>query len=148
MIRFATLVAAALTSGRALAATGPFFSLGNTDFVVTIAFFLFIGILLYFKVPALITGQLDKRAETIRKELDEARAIREEAQSVLAEFERKHSSVTEQAERIVAQAKDEARLAREQAEAELERFTRSHIGFHFDRADLIFIAYMELRNLS
>lgn len=34
------------------------------------------------------------------------------------------------------------------AEAELERFTRSHIGFHFDRADLIFIAYMELRNLS
>ena len=34
------------------------------------------------------------------------------------------------------------------AETELERFTRSHIGFHFDRADLIFIAYMELRNLS
>ena len=33
-------------------------------------------------------------------------------------------------------------------EAELERFTRHHIGFHLDRPDLVFIAYMELRNLS
>ena len=30
----------------------PFFSLANTDFVVTIAFLIFIGILLYYKVPA------------------------------------------------------------------------------------------------
>ncbi len=33
-------------------------------------------------------------------------------------------------------------------EAQLEDFTRHHIGFHLDRADLVFIAYMELRNLS
>lgn len=34
------------------------------------------------------------------------------------------------------------------ADAELERFTRHHIGFNLDRPDQIFIAYMELRNLS
>jgi len=36
----------------------------------------------------------------------------------------------------------------EPAEAELERFTRHHIEFHLDRPELVFIAYMELRNLS
>ena len=37
-----------LTASPALAASGPFFSLRNTDFVVTIAFLLFSGILVYF----------------------------------------------------------------------------------------------------
>lgn len=31
---------------------------------------------------------------------------------------------------------------------ELERFTRHHIDFHLDRQELVFIAYMELRNLN
>lgn len=31
---------------------------------------------------------------------------------------------------------------------ELEAFSRHHIAFHLDRPDLVFIAYMELRNLS
>lgn len=33
-------------------------------------------------------------------------------------------------------------------EAQLEDFARHHIRFHLDRADLVFIAYMELRNLT
>jgi len=32
--------------------------------------------------------------------------------------------------------------------AELEDFARHHIRYHLDRPDLVFIAYMELRNLS
>ena len=32
--------------------------------------------------------------------------------------------------------------------AALEAFTRFHIGFHLERPDAVFIAYMELRNLS
>ena len=43
-----------LTASPALAASGPFFSLRNTDFVVTIAFLIFIGILVYYKVPQII----------------------------------------------------------------------------------------------
>ena len=38
----------------AFAATGPFISLRNTNFVVLLAFLLFIGILMYYKVPAKI----------------------------------------------------------------------------------------------
>jgi len=86
----------------------PFFSLANTDFVVTIGFIVFVGILLYFKVPGLVGGMLDKRAETIRAELAEARALREEAQTLLASYERKQKEVQAQAERIVENARDEA----------------------------------------
>ena len=68
---------AALAASPALAASGPFFSLKNTDFVVLLGFLLFIAILIYFKVPGMLGGQLDKRAEGIANELEEARALRE-----------------------------------------------------------------------
>ncbi|GGO55725.1 F-type H+-transporting ATPase subunit b [Roseovarius pacificus] len=115
----ATLVAL-MTAGPALAASGPFFSLHNTNFVVLLAFILFIAILMYFKVPTLIAGMLDKRADGIRSELDEARALREEAQTLLASYERKQKEVQEQAERIVAHAKTEAAEAAEQAKEDLK----------------------------
>ena len=115
------LAAATLAAGPALAATGPFFSLYNTDFVVLLAFLLFVGILLYFKVPSKIGGLLDKRADTIRGELEEARALREEAQTILATYERKQKEVQGQADRIVASAREEAAAAAEQAKADLER---------------------------
>lgn len=98
----------------------PFFSLSNTDLVVAIGFTLFVGVLVYFKVPGIIAGLLDKRAATIRAELDEARKLREEAQELRASFEKKKAEVKEQAERIVAKAKADAELAAEQARAELE----------------------------
>ncbi len=97
-----------LAASPALAADKPFFSLANTDFVVLIAFLIFIGILIYFKVPGLVGGMLDKRAESIKAELDEAKALREEAQSLLASYERKQKEVQAQADRIVASAKEEA----------------------------------------
>ena len=109
-----------LSASPALAASGPFISLRNTDFIVTLAFLLFIGVLFYFKVPGLLAGLLDKRADGIKAELEEAKALREEAQSVLASYERKQAEVAEQAEHIVAAAKEEAELAAEQAKVDLE----------------------------
>ncbi|MGC3938788.1 F0F1 ATP synthase subunit B [Roseobacter sp. EG26] len=114
-----TVTFAAGAASPAWAAKGPFFSLGNTDFVVLLAFLLFIAVLFYFKVPGLLGGMLDKRAEGIKSELEEARALREEAQSLLASYERKQREVQEQADRIVEAAKEEARTAAEQARADL-----------------------------
>jgi F-type H+-transporting ATPase subunit b len=115
----ATLIA--LTSASpAFAASGPFFSLGNTNFVVLIAFLLFIAVLVYFKVPGLLGRKLDERAEGIKSELDEARALREEAQALLAGYERKQKEVQAQSERIVAHAKQEAAEAGEQAKEDLK----------------------------
>jgi F-type H+-transporting ATPase subunit b len=104
----------------ALAATGPFFSLRNTDFVVTLAFLLFVAVVFYFKVPGLLGGLLDKRAVGIKADLDEARALREEAQTILSGYERKAREVQEQADKIVVAAKRDAQTAAEQAKAELK----------------------------
>ncbi|MFD0978883.1 F0F1 ATP synthase subunit B [Tropicimonas aquimaris] len=121
MRKFALTVALAGAAAPAFAASGPFFSLANTNFVVLIAFLVFIGILVYFKVPGMLGKMLDNRAETIRSELDEARALREEAQTILAEFERKQKDVAEQAELIVTQAKADANAAAKQAKIDLEK---------------------------
>lgn len=110
---------AALSATPAAAASGPFFSLGNTDFVVLLGFLLFIAVLIYFKVPGMLAGLLDKRAEGIQDELDEARQLREEAQTLLASYERKQREVQAQADRIIAHAKQESELAAEQAKAEI-----------------------------
>ncbi len=110
-----------LAGSPALAATGEygFFSLRNTDFVVLLGFLVFIGILVYYKVPQMIARMLDNRAMQIRADLDEARTLRDEAQKLLAGFERRQREVAEQTDRIVKQAHEEAAAAAEEAKAAL-----------------------------
>lgn len=115
----ALLPIALLTATPAVAASGPFFSLYNTDFVVLIAFLIFIGVLFYFKVPSKVGAMLDKRAVEIRSELDEAKALREEAQTLLASYERKQKEVEEQSQRIIETARSEAQASAEQAKEDI-----------------------------
>ncbi len=119
-------LAMVLAAQPALAAsTNPlsseFWTLHNTNLIVIVAFLLFLAILVYYKVPALVGGLLDKRADGIRAELAEARALHDEAKTLLASYERKQKDVKEQAERIVANAKDEAAAAAVQAKADIAR---------------------------
>ncbi len=110
-----------LAGAPALAAEeGPFFSMQNPVFNVIIGFVLFIALILFLKVPKLISSMLEKRAQGIRDELNEARALREEAQTILASYERKQKEVKEQAERIISHAKEEAGIAAEQAKVDLQ----------------------------
>lgn len=91
----------------------------NSVFVVAVAFVIFLGILWYFGVPGLLARALDARAARIRAELDEARQLREEAQELFADFERRQKQVAGQAEEIVAHARTEAEQAAERAKADL-----------------------------
>ena len=109
-----------LAAGPALAAEGPFISLNNTEFVVLIAFIIFVGALVYFGVPGKVTGILDARAVQIKADLEEARNLREEAKTILASYERKQREVQEQSDRIVAGAREEAMAAAKQAKADLK----------------------------
>ncbi|WP_460275593.1 F0F1 ATP synthase subunit B [Celeribacter sp. ULVN23_4] len=120
-----SLLLALTAASPALAASanpfsGDFWTLSNTNLIVLLGFLVFIGILVWKKVPGLIGGMLDQRAEGIKKELDEARALREEAQSILASYERKQREVQEQADAIVAQAKKDAEVAAEKAKEALK----------------------------
>jgi F-type H+-transporting ATPase subunit b len=78
------------------------------EFWVAVAFGVFLLILLYYRVPKLIAKSLDARADAIRKELDEARRLREEAQSLLADYQKKHRNVGQEADAILDQARREA----------------------------------------
>jgi F-type H+-transporting ATPase subunit b len=95
--------------------------LNNTDIVVGIGFVIFVGILLYFGLPKMIFGALDERAVKIRSDLDEARALREEAQSLLASYERKQKDVAAQAEDIVTAARADAERAAEVAKEDIRK---------------------------
>lgn len=119
-----------VAAGPALAASynpfsGEFYSLTNTNLIVLIAFLVFIGILVYFKIPGRLGEMLDKRAQNISSELEEARQLREEAQTLLASYERKQREVQDQADRIVAQARESAQqhaeMAKEEMRAQIER---------------------------
>ena len=92
----------------------------NSNFVVGVAFILFLLLLLYLGVHRYIGKALDERAARIRAELNEARQLREEAQELFAEFERKQRQVAGQADEIVAHAKAEAEAAAERAKADLK----------------------------
>ena len=78
------------------------------EFWVAVAFGVFVLILLYYRVPNLVAKSLDDRAEAIRKELDEARRLREEAQTLLADYQKRHRNVGQEADAIVDQARREA----------------------------------------
>lgn len=113
-------VAALAASPAFAAAEEPFFSLRNTEFIVTAAFLLFLGVLLYFRVPGAIAKLLDRRAEGIRNDLAEARRLRDEAQEIYAGYERRQRDVRGQADAIVANARREAMAQAERAKQDLQ----------------------------
>lgn len=102
-----------------LAGDIPFFSFYNTNFVVLVAFLLFVGFLVFKGVPGIVLGLIDKRADNIRNELAEAQRLREEAEEIFAEYERKLRGVKDEAEQIVVDAKRQAEKSAEDAEARL-----------------------------
>ena len=72
---------------------------------VAIGFILFILLLIYFKIPNQITKILDDRSKKIKEELDEAKRLREAAQTILSEFQKKNTEAEQTAKTIIDNAK-------------------------------------------
>jgi len=94
----------------------------EAEFWVAVAFVLFIGVLGYFGVHKLVLRSVDHRRDKIKAELDEARRLKEEAQAVLAEYQRKQHEAEEEAAGIIAGAKAEAERMVIEANAKMEEF--------------------------
>jgi F-type H+-transporting ATPase subunit b len=94
----------------------------EAEFWVAVAFVLFIGVLGYFGVHKLVLSSVDQRRDKIKAELDEARRLKEEAQAVLAEYQRKQHEAEEEAAGIIAGAKAEAERMVIEANAKMEEF--------------------------
>ena len=94
----------------------------DATFWAMIALFIFIGVVVYMKVPGMIAKALDERAAKIRNDLDEARRLREEAQQLLGEFQKKRKEAEKEAADMVAAAKRESDLIIEEAHKKTEEY--------------------------
>lgn len=96
----------------------------DATFWATVGLVIFLALVVYLKVPGMVTKSLDDRADNIRNELDEARKLREEAQSLLADYQRKRKEAEKEAEDIVAAAKREAQALAEDASRKTTEFVQ------------------------
>jgi F-type H+-transporting ATPase subunit b len=89
---------------------------------VLLGFLVFLAILVYMRVPAMLTAALDSRAEKIKSELDDARRLREEAAALLLEYQKRAGEAEAEAQAIIAQAGREAEGLRREARARIEEY--------------------------
>src|SRR5262249_11928776 len=94
----------------------------NAEFWVAVAFVIFLAILAKMGVHRMLLSALDDRGVRIKAELDEARRVRDEAQALLAEYQRKRKEADSEAEAIVAAAKAEAERQAAEAKTKVEEF--------------------------
>ena len=80
----------------------------DATFWVSVSFFIFIGVLIYFKVPQKISLTLNGIINTIRSEVDEAESLKEESKNILSEYEKKISNSKKEIEDMIAVANEEA----------------------------------------
>ena len=92
----------------------------DATFFALVALIIFLGVAVYFKAPQMLTGSLDKRAVRIADELEEARKLREEAQALLADYQRKQRDAEKEAADIIAAAEANAARMTEEAKQGLE----------------------------
>jgi F-type H+-transporting ATPase subunit b len=94
----------------------------DAEFWVAVAFVLLLGLFIYLGVPKTALNALDKRAARIKDELDEARRLRDEAQAVLADSERRRRDAEKEASEIVTNARAEAERVAADARTKAEEF--------------------------
>lgn len=104
----------------------------SAEFWVAVAFVLFVTGA-FRPMKRVLLGALDRRAEKIRAELDEAQRLREDAQHTLAEYQRKQRQALKEADEIVARAREEADRHRAHAARDLEATLKRREAQAMDR---------------
>ena len=87
----------------------------DATFFVALSFVLFVVFVIWAGLPSTIIKSLDDRSEQIKKELDEARILHEEAQKLLATEKRKLEQCDVEVEEILKQASEQAALITEKS---------------------------------
>ena len=123
-----TLSAFALSYGVSHAAgSKKMVSLDNTDFVVLISFLIFVGVLIYFKVPSIVGAFLDKRSNDIQSEIEKASEILEEAKKILSSIEADHKRTSETIGQMVETARSRAGEEEEKAKKNIEELMKNKL---------------------
>ncbi|MBM3502867.1 MAG: F0F1 ATP synthase subunit B [Alphaproteobacteria bacterium] len=85
---------------------------------VAAAFIIFVALVAKLAWGKIVAG-LDQKSAVIKSEIDEARKLRDDAQALLATYQRKQREALQEAEGIIAQARDQAASMRAEAEKAL-----------------------------
>jgi F-type H+-transporting ATPase subunit b len=94
----------------------------DAEFWVAVAFVAFLGVLVYFGAHEMMVKYIDQRRDRIKAELDEALRLKEEAQALLAQYQRKQREAEQEAAAIIAGATAEAERMMAEARAKMEEF--------------------------
>jgi F-type H+-transporting ATPase subunit b len=94
----------------------------DAEFWVAVAFVIFIGGLIYLGVHEMMVKYVDQRRNRIKAELDEALRLKQEAQALLAQYQRKQREAEQEAAAIIAGAAAEADRMMAEAKAKMEEF--------------------------
>ena len=80
----------------------------DATFWVTISFFIFLGILIYFKIPQKIKEALEQNILNIKNQIGEAEKLKEEAKNILTEHEKKISNSKNEVKEMINKANEDA----------------------------------------
>tara|TARA_Y200000002_G_scaffold381098_1_gene394183 strand:- start:4243 stop:4740 length:498 start_codon:yes stop_codon:yes gene_type:complete len=80
----------------------------DATFWVAISFFLFILLLLYFKIPSKVKNILDENIIQIKNQIDESERLKEEAKNSLAENEKKLGNAKSEIQKMISEANEQA----------------------------------------
>jgi F-type H+-transporting ATPase subunit b len=80
----------------------------DATFWVSISFFMFLGVLIYFKVPQKVISALDESIDSIKNEIDDAEGLKEESKNILSEYEKKISNAKNEVKQMIAAATEDA----------------------------------------
>ena len=80
----------------------------DATFWVAISFLIFVGVIIYFKVPQKIDGSLNESIKKIKESLDDAEKLKDEAKNILSEYDSKVSKSKEEIKNLITSAKNQA----------------------------------------
>ena len=80
----------------------------DATFWVAVSFFIFVGVLFYFKVPQKIFDSLDQNIKKIKKDLDDAEKLKDDAKNILSEYETKISKSKQEINILMKKAQEES----------------------------------------
>ena len=80
----------------------------DATFWVAISFFIFVGVLIYFKIPQKIDGSLVDSIKKIKDEVENAEKLKDEAKNILSEYDTKISKSKDEIKSLIANSKNQA----------------------------------------
>ena len=80
----------------------------DATFWVAISFFIFLGILVYFKIPQKVKSALDENITNIKNQINEAEKLKEEAKNILSEHEKKISNSKAEVKSMINKANEDS----------------------------------------